>query len=337
MKLSIIVPIYNTEKYIKTCIESLINQIYRDIEIILVDDGSSDDCPIICDEYAKKDFRVKVVHKTNGGVVSARKAGFSASNGDYVTFVDGDDWIDCEYYNRILKQVGYLKPDLIKMPRYYISEDTTAVSVLYHSAEYVGYFDCQRLENEVLKSFLYKAPFFNFGITPSVWSCIFKRNVLEKYLSDVPNEICMGDDLAVTIPCAMEINDIYFSDVCGYYYRQNPTSITHVYKSQESCRINVLLNYLMKRIKPNSSCRFRYQVAMYAVYMVYQQLILLLMNSTNMQMDLEKAVDLLKNPLLLEGMKKCIPFKVRFAINSAQKNRKWALILLRKLLRRKKQ
>ena len=331
---SIIVPIYKVEKYLPQCIESILAQTYKHFELILVDDGSPDNCPQICDEYAKKDSRIKVVHKTNGGVVSARKAGVSESKGEYVTFVDGDDWVDFDFYNRVFKQLGAVSPNLIKMPRYYLAK-SDAAPLSYHSAEYAGYYNRQKLENEVFKNFLYKEPFFNFGISPSVWSCIFKRDVLEKCLYNVPNEICMGDDLAVTIPCATEVSDIYFSDVCGYYYRQNDTSITHVYNSREAYRINILLKYLYDVIKPNTPCKFRYQSAMYAVFMTYSQLVCLLRFSTDERKDLELSTDLLNNPLLLEGMKEKLPFKVRFIINSVKKNRKLILKILRKMLRRK--
>lgn len=91
---SIIVPIYNVEKYIKECIDSIINQTYKNLEIILVDDGSPDICPKICDEYSKKDKRIKVIHKENGGLSSARNAGLDVAKGEYVSFIDSDDVVD---------------------------------------------------------------------------------------------------------------------------------------------------------------------------------------------------------------------------------------------------
>mgnify|MGYP004458462943 CR=1 FL=1 len=105
MKISIIVPIYNVEKYIRKCIESIINQTYRNIEIILVDDGSPDNCGKICDEYAKKDSRVKVIHKKNGGLSDARNKGTEVATGEYIMYVDSDDYIELsaceELYNII--------------------------------------------------------------------------------------------------------------------------------------------------------------------------------------------------------------------------------------------
>ena len=93
MLFSIIVPIYNIEKYLSRCIDSVLAQSFSDYELILVDDGSPDNCPAICDEYAKKDSRIKVIHKKNGGLVSARQAGIVEAIGDYVFHLDGDDAI----------------------------------------------------------------------------------------------------------------------------------------------------------------------------------------------------------------------------------------------------
>lgn len=105
-KVSVIIPIYNIEQYLSRCIESIINQTYKNIEIILVDDGSPDNCGRICDEYAQKDNKIKVIHKQNRGLVSARNAGYKAVSGDWVMYVDGDDWIDV---NTCEELVGYIE------------------------------------------------------------------------------------------------------------------------------------------------------------------------------------------------------------------------------------
>lgn len=100
MLISVIVPIYNAEKYLKICIDSIINQSYYNIQIILVDDGSEDNCPAICDEYAQLDTRIIVIHKKNQGLVLARKSGLQIATGEYITFVDADDYIDIDTYEK---------------------------------------------------------------------------------------------------------------------------------------------------------------------------------------------------------------------------------------------
>ena len=103
-KVSIIVPVYNVEKYLDRCMESLLNQTLKDIEIILVDDGSPDNCPQMCDEYAKKDSRVKVVHKANAGLGYARTSGLEVATGEYVAFVDSDDYVDLDAYQTMYNE-----------------------------------------------------------------------------------------------------------------------------------------------------------------------------------------------------------------------------------------
>ena len=104
-KVSIVVPVYNVEKYLDRCIQSLRNQTVRDIEIILVDDESPDNCPALCDRYALEDARIKVVHKKNGGLSSARNAGLKAAAGKYVGFVDSDDDVELDMYERMLSVI----------------------------------------------------------------------------------------------------------------------------------------------------------------------------------------------------------------------------------------
>ncbi|MCR5206958.1 MAG: glycosyltransferase [Eubacterium sp.] len=103
--ISVIVPVYNVSKYLDRCVESIVNQTYKNLEIILVDDGSPDNCPAICDEWAQKDSRIQVIHKENGGVSSARNAGLDAANGVYIAFVDSDDYISSEMYQILVKLV----------------------------------------------------------------------------------------------------------------------------------------------------------------------------------------------------------------------------------------
>ena len=99
--ISVIIPVYKVEKYLNDCIKSVVNQTYRNLEIILVDDGSPDKCPIICDEWAKKDKRINVIHKKNGGLSSARNAGIEVATGDYIGFVDSDDYVDEKMYEKL--------------------------------------------------------------------------------------------------------------------------------------------------------------------------------------------------------------------------------------------
>lgn len=110
--ISIIVPVYNVEQYIQRCLNSIINQTYKNLEIILVDDGSPDQCPQICDDYAAKDSRIMVIHKKNGGLSDARNAGLDICKGKFISFVDSDDWIDTNYIKTLFDLLTETKTDI---------------------------------------------------------------------------------------------------------------------------------------------------------------------------------------------------------------------------------
>ena len=116
--ISIVVSIYNEWEYLDKCIDSIVNQTYKNIEIILVDDGSTDCCGEICDKYAEQDSRIIVIHKPNGGLVSARKAGTKKATGDYIINVDGDDWIEKERIQNLVKGIEQYHADIIYMDGY---------------------------------------------------------------------------------------------------------------------------------------------------------------------------------------------------------------------------
>ena len=112
-KISIIIPVYNVEKYLDRCIDSIINQSLKDIEIILVDDGSPDNCPQLCDEWAKKDSRIKVIHKENAGLGMARNTGMQHATGEYIAFIDSDDYVDLDMYAKLLEKAELHNADIV--------------------------------------------------------------------------------------------------------------------------------------------------------------------------------------------------------------------------------
>lgn len=133
---SIIVPVYNVEKYIERCLDSLINQTYSNIEIILVNDGSTDDSEIICNEYEKKDKRIKVLNKKNGGLSSARNAGLKIINGNYVMFVDSDDFVDLSIVETLLNNITETKSD-ISICSYYSIKGDNKSSPIFNNTKFI--------------------------------------------------------------------------------------------------------------------------------------------------------------------------------------------------------
>ena len=196
---SIIVPIYRIEKHLGICIESIIKQTYSNLEIILVDDGSDDRCPDICDLYAKKDNRIMVIHKSNGGLVSARKAGLKSSSGEYIAYVDGDDWIESDYIERMISDMVLNNADVVCAGQ---SRDLFNESVRLYNSVSVGIYrddDLDRLKTHLISN----GDFYRPGISTYVWNKLFKRSCIYDYQMKVNDEISIGEDAAVTYPVIM--------------------------------------------------------------------------------------------------------------------------------------
>lgn len=133
---SIVIPIYKVEKYIKVCVESVLRQSYQNLEIVLVEDGSPDQCPSICDEFQKKDERVRVIHKENGGLSDARNAGIQEATGDYLLFLDGDDfWDDVDAVKHLIERIQQTKADVLNFSYKKYMEDTNEQIPYFHNVE----------------------------------------------------------------------------------------------------------------------------------------------------------------------------------------------------------
>lgn len=218
---SIIVPVYNVSDFITKCIDSCLNQTYRDFELILVDDGSTDDSGKICDEASRKDNRVIVVHKDNGGLVSARKAGVRVASGDYSICVDGDDWIDSSLLLKLDTIIKSYSPDVICFGFYRANGDNYFGQPFTYFA---GLLSRERKEQLVFPFLIQneKAEYF----PPSLWAKAFKTDLYKKNQLKIDERIRIGEDGACTIPIVFAANEIYGLSDCLYYYRQNLSSMT---------------------------------------------------------------------------------------------------------------
>lgn len=262
--ISIIVPIYKTEKYIQKCISSIACQTNKDIEIILVDDGSPDNCPKICDEWAEKDNRIKVIHKDNGGLVSARKAGLETASGEYVGFVDGDDFIEPDMFEKIQTMISKYKPDMVLCDFYYDFGDKTEESRQLFTKEF---YNKQNLISDLYPKMLYSGTFYKFGINPCCWSKVYKKELLEKNLQLVDNRIKMGEDAAFTYPCLLDAKTVCTISKPLYHYIINKNSMTQCY--DESLKSILLLPYNRIKEKNTESCfDISPQLNYYLLYLV---------------------------------------------------------------------
>ena len=241
--ISVIVPVYNTEKYLEECIDSILKQTYKNTEIILVDDGSTDNSSIICDSYAKQHRCIKVVHKKNGGLISARKAGLLESKGEYICFVDSDDYIDSFYLEKCYDLFNEFNADIVCMGLTLF--DGKGIIEKRQEKHFSGFYSKNELITSVYPNLLSMPPFFHFGIMPSLCTKCFKKKVITDLYNSIPSHITLGEDAAISYPSLLRANSIYVSNDCGYMYRQHTSSMTHSYDPNLYSKVEKLLEWLL--------------------------------------------------------------------------------------------
>ena len=218
--ISVVVPVYNAEKYLCKCLDSILGQTYTNLEVILVDDGSSDKSKIICDNYAKKDGRVYVIHKENQGVSAARNDGIRASKGEYIAFVDADDYILPEYFSYLHNLIKKYNADM-SCCRSYKMWDTETMPAFNEC-------DTERVFNaeEALQEFLY-----NKDITAHVYRKLCKRNVIGQLLFHPKVEY--AEDSLFMFYLLQKCERVAYGSKILYIYVQNDNSSTHNYKYEK--------------------------------------------------------------------------------------------------------
>lgn len=206
---SVIVPIYNVERYLDQCIESIICQTYDNLEIILVDDGSPDNCPVMCDEWAKKDERIRVIHKENGGVSAARNTALDRMNGEFVTFVDSDDWIDADLVSSLVLLCEEHNADAAISGFYFEYTDGTAEAL---ETEFAIYQD-----DEIITKYLLDK------IRPEACGKMMKSKLLSDGVR-YDSELKYGEDLKFNYEVLKKADRICVLGECKYHYLQNSGS-----------------------------------------------------------------------------------------------------------------
>ena len=211
--ISIIVPIYNVEKYLKKCIESILHQTYENFELILVDDGSPDSCGKICDDYAKNDHRIKVIHKKNGGLSDARNAGIEVAKGEYIGFVDSDDYISSTMYKDLLDGCLSNKADIAMCGRYVVSESYEIIKEEFVTDNLKKYSSGVAIGKLLLWD----------TCDSAAWDKLYKKSLFNgiKYPLGV-----MSEDYDVTSRLFAKANQIIHVGKALYYYVQRNGSIT---------------------------------------------------------------------------------------------------------------
>lgn len=227
--ISIIVPVYNLEPYIAECVESILAQTYRNLQIILVDDGSEDCSGDICDAFAEKDGRIIVLHQDNGGAVSARKSGLKVADGEYIGFVDGDDYIETEMYERMLEELEESGADFVHIGY--------AVGTCEKIPFQRGVLNMPQDKTEILSQAVLADDAY---ILPGMCTKLFRAELIKKCFARVPDEVGYGEDLINLCVCMLESRSISLLDEAHYRYRVRDGSMSH-HKKMDSLTEEIVL------------------------------------------------------------------------------------------------
>ena len=210
--ISIIVPVYKVEPYLRRCLDSIIGQSYSNLQIILVDDGSPDGCPQICDDYATKDNRIRVIHKKNGGLSDARNAGLSICTGEYISFIDSDDWVSSEYINELYSS---------------IKETSAGIAIINHKC--VTSFPAREIqEKRRIKIFSRQQALFELFAKqhqPFVvsWGKLYRKELFNDI--QFPTGKCHEDEFTSHLLIS-RVSKVAYSNRTMYFYYQRADSIT---------------------------------------------------------------------------------------------------------------
>ena len=211
-KVSIIVPIFQVEKYLGECIESLINQSYKNLEIILVDDGAQDNCPFICNKWSKKDSRIKVIHKKNGGLSDARNAGLDIATGDYIIFVDSDDYVNKRFIEKLLRTAVKNNVMIVQCGYLQVTDSGEILKKVTHGNSY--FLNSKKMITELKTD--------NCIENTVVWNKIYKRELFKEIRFPYGK---INEDEYTTYKLLDLAKNIYIINEPLYYYRYNHNSI----------------------------------------------------------------------------------------------------------------
>lgn len=231
--ISIIIPIYNVAPYLSQCIDSLLSQTFKNWELLLIDDGSNDSSGAICDEYVLRDSRICVVHIPNGGVSHARNLGMSMAKGEWVTFVDGDDWVACDYLEKLYAPITqYSQIDFVQGGCQNYKEGAGS-SINTQFEPYQG------------TNKLYLIQHYR-GLAISK---LFRKSIIDRYGLRFDKQIVIGEDHVFTLDYILHIQCYAFIDSVGYYYRYRETSATKSMDAPPAEKVVYKLNHHLASLK----------------------------------------------------------------------------------------
>lgn len=239
LKVSVIIPIYNTAQYLPECLESVVNQTLKEIEIICVDDGSTDGSPQILAEYALKDARIKIIRKENGGLVSARKTGVLAADGRYIGFVDSDDWIEPDMYEQLYKIAEEYTVDMVTCGFFlegnYTTKHMDTIPEGLYDMEHM-----QALRDKAVYNFRERAS----GLKASLCYKLFGKKLIQNAQCRIPDEITMAEDKVCLLTALLSCQSVYVYHKSFYHYRIRPNSIVHNGSEEYLLKVYAVYKYM---------------------------------------------------------------------------------------------
>ena len=252
--ISIIVPVYNVRNYFRKCIESIINQTYKDIEIICVDDGSTDGSAELCDEYKKIDNRIKVIHKINEGLVSARQTGLKAATGKYVGFVDSDDWIEEDMYKCMFDAIEKYDVDMVETGIIDSYNESFGKIRQYKLQE--GVYTGNKFKTRLLGKLIYDGEFYNYGLnTLYLWNKLFKREYIYECYMKLDFKQEMFEDFVSVYPYLIKHQSVAVINKAFYHYRvvNNSMKRTQLDNAKQVLRLHIKI---MKEAMQNNEYEY---------------------------------------------------------------------------------
>lgn len=249
--ISVIVPVYNIESYIQECLESIMNQTYSDLQIIVVDDGSTDNSGRICDECAEKDERIQIIHTKNYGLVHARKEGLWHARGEYVGFVDGDDSIQPQMYEELQKEMEETGADFVHFGYY---EDNDG-QIQPHLKFEEGIFELSRKHTAFIKKFVLRETCQGYeAMTYSIWSKLFRRELIYDVYERIPDYVNTGEDLVAICLCILSAEKVALRRKAFYHYRVIRDSLSHRGNGTNKVAERVIAYNFLKKIFTEYGC-----------------------------------------------------------------------------------
>ena len=303
-KLSVIVPVYNTEKYLRECIDSILSQTFTDFELILVDDGSTDSSGAICDEYAGKDLRIHVIHQQNSGVTHARKNGAVLSKGDYVTYVDSDDWIDPDGYRNMM---CHIEKKHVDIGIFAMVIEKKQPKVISNRVE-PGFYSKEMLLTAVYPHMLFDYSANCSGIIASLCNKIVRKDILLNAISAIPDSLDYGEDAISGYLCVLNASAAYICNQTFYHYRDNPSSISHAVSSIMKQRILALdqeMRYQFSGYGTDLSSQINGHIARHTVELVRSELLYRVEKSFSERCRMVR--DFCEQPQITSALEKAYP------------------------------